>query len=148
MERKAEKPSEIPGKGRGVVLSEIPPETTTELHGVDEALFGGRDDMIGSGHQSRKMASVIVSPPLRTANMEDNVTIRSRSATRSLSFANVDSVDEGEQVIGALDDMDKNETNDATKMTHEDYDDADDDLLGEEFMEGRSRDSSIEDPPG
>ncbi|CAH8296272.1 unnamed protein product [Eruca vesicaria subsp. sativa] len=89
----------------------------------------------GSGNQSRKVSSIIVSPPLRTATMEDNVTIHSRSAIRSLSFVPDEAVEEGEQVIGALDDMETNDTDDVMKMTNEEYDDAEDDLLGEEFME-------------
>ncbi|CAH8337495.1 unnamed protein product [Eruca vesicaria subsp. sativa] len=67
--------------------------------------------------------------------MKDNVTIRSRSISRSLSFANDEEVDEGEQVIGALADMQTDETQDVALLDQEAYDDAEDDLLGEELME-------------
>ncbi|CAH8305847.1 unnamed protein product [Eruca vesicaria subsp. sativa] len=100
-----------------------------------EVQSGDRDTLGDSGLLTKKLASVIVSPPLRRAFMKDNVTIHSRSVTRSLSFANDEDVDEEEQVIGALADMQTDETQDVTMLDQEVYDDAEDDLLGEEFME-------------
>ncbi|CAH8324214.1 unnamed protein product [Eruca vesicaria subsp. sativa] len=108
---------------------------TSSDHGIAATEVGDNDDARGEGNQSRKMASIIISPPLRAATMEDNVTIRSRSAIRSLSFVEDEAVEEGEQVIEALADMETNDSDVATKMTNEEYDDADDDLLGEEYME-------------
>ncbi|CAH8342825.1 unnamed protein product [Eruca vesicaria subsp. sativa] len=111
-----EKPNEILDKVGGVGSSELAPATSTEIQVVDEVNTGVRVDMVGSGSQNKKIASVIVSPPLRTATMESNVTIRSKSVTRSLSFANDESVCEEEQVIGALAEMEKSETTAAMGM--------------------------------
>ncbi|CAH8381774.1 unnamed protein product [Eruca vesicaria subsp. sativa] len=113
----------------------VPSAAPSSEHGIVEAKECGNGGASGSGNQSRKVASIIVSPPLRTATMEDNVTIRSRSAIRSLSFVADEAVEDGEQVIEALADMETNDMDDVTKMTNEEYDDAEDDLLGEEFME-------------
>ncbi|CAH8380727.1 unnamed protein product [Eruca vesicaria subsp. sativa] len=134
MEREWEKPTKFNVKEKGMTPPAVPSAPSSE-HGIVEAKEGGNGGASGSGNQSRTVASIIVSPPLRTATMEDNATIRSRSAIRSLSFVADEAVEEREQVIEALADMETNDTDDVTKMTNEEYDDAEDDLLGEEFME-------------
>ncbi|CAH8364273.1 unnamed protein product [Eruca vesicaria subsp. sativa] len=132
LEREGENLNKFHGKAREMTAPALPSATSSEL-GIAQTHVEVNGGESGSGAQCKKMASIIVSPPLRTATMEDNVTIRSRSATRSLSFVEAEAVEEGEQVIDALTDMEINDTDE--KMINEEYDDADDDLLGEEFME-------------
>ncbi|CAH8374873.1 unnamed protein product [Eruca vesicaria subsp. sativa] len=130
-----ERQAEFLDKAADIVQSEVPPVSLVGRQDDVEVQSGDRDTLGDSGLLTKKLASVIVSPPLRRASMKDNVTIRSRSVTRSLSFANDEDVDEEEQVIGALADMQTDETHDVTRLDQEVYDDAEDDLLGEEFME-------------
>ncbi|CAH8357115.1 unnamed protein product [Eruca vesicaria subsp. sativa] len=123
-EREWEKSPKIHSTEKGMTPPAVPIATSSD-HGIAATEVGDNGDARGVGNQSKKMATT----------MEDNVTIRSRSAIRSLSFVEDEAVEEGEQVIEALADMETNDSDVATKMTNEEYDDADDDLLGEEYME-------------
>ncbi|CAH8389887.1 unnamed protein product [Eruca vesicaria subsp. sativa] len=57
--------------------------------------------------ERKKLASTIISPALRRPSMDDNVTIRSRSAAKSLTFSPQKDqfMDQHEPVVDALSDM-------------------------------------------
>ncbi|CAH8320313.1 unnamed protein product [Eruca vesicaria subsp. sativa] len=70
----------------------------------------GHQRYMGDGINSeerKKLASTIVSPALRRPAIDDNVTIRSRSAAKSLMFSPQEEriVDKHEPIIDALSDM-------------------------------------------
>ncbi|CAH8390669.1 unnamed protein product [Eruca vesicaria subsp. sativa] len=81
-------------------------------------------------HEGRKkVASTIISPALRIQSMEENVTIRSKSITRSLTFSPRPAKNDAQdaQVIEALSGMDHQAAENEVQLMDED------DLLSEEL---------------
>lgn len=92
-------------------------ETVGEVVSYEQPLSNGvindryvpqrfRDEEKNVGeHHKKRIASCIVSPALRQPTLDENVTIRNKSLTWSLSYSLPDNALENEQIIGALNGM-------------------------------------------